>query len=56
MVNILLTQQDEFLHGNKVGSLRRAECSEVTYLTYLYEAGIGWDGSPDIEGVYRRCV
>ena len=26
-------------------------------MTYLYEAGFGWEDNPDImEGVYRRCV
>ena len=38
-----LSQLDVFFRDNQVGSLRRAECSEVTYLTYLYEAGVGWE-------------
>ena len=36
MVNLLLTQQDEFLHCNKVDSLRRAECGEEAYMAILY--------------------
>ena len=38
-----LSQLDVFLQDNRVGSLRRAECSEVTYLTYLYKSGC-WVG------------
>ena len=33
-----LSRLDEFFQDNRVGSLRRAECSEVT-LTYLYKSG-----------------
>ena len=36
MLDRFLSQLDVFLQDNRVGSLRRAECSEVTYLTYLY--------------------
>ena len=38
-----LSQLDVFFQDNRVGSLRRAECSEVTYLTYLYKSGC-WVG------------
>ena len=43
MLDRLLSQLDVFLQDNRVGSLRRAECSEVTYLTYLYKSGC-WVG------------
>ena len=43
MLDRFLSQLDVFLQDNRVGSLRRAECSEVTYLTYLYKSGC-WVG------------
>ena len=43
MLDRILSQLDVFLQENRVGSLRRAECSEVTYLTYLYKSGC-WVG------------
>lgn len=51
-----LSMLDEFLRDNRVGSLRRAECSEVKNDISIQKRVMGGNDSPDIEGVYRRFV
>ena len=44
---------DVFFQDNRVGNLRRAECSEVIYLTYLHESGL-WVGEQQSRHNGRR--
>ena len=52
IARLLSSVLDGFYFDGRIGSLRHAECSEVNNDIFYTKAGIGWEDSPDIEGVY----